>query len=74
MAWMVNEIFAEGGRDVAIRVTPGVAGVLQVYADGDKIYDKADEGGAFPTLPRVKEMRAAVKERLAAVPAAAGDS
>ena len=63
MAWMANEIFAEGGGDVAIKVTPAGGGMLQVFADGDKIYDKADEGD-FPDLTRVKELRAAVRERL----------
>jgi predicted Rdx family selenoprotein len=61
---MANEFFAEGGRDVAIKITPGTAGILQVYVDGDKIYDKAEEDGQFPTLPRVKQMRAVVRERL----------
>ena len=64
MAWMANEIFAEGGSDVAIKVTPAGGGLLEVYAGGDKIYDKAAEGGNFPDLTRVKEMRAAVRERL----------
>ena len=63
MAWMANEIFAEGGADVAIKVTPAGGGLLQVYAGGDKIYDKAEEGD-FPDLTRVKELRAAVRERL----------
>jgi hypothetical protein len=27
---MASEFFAEGGKDVAIRLTPGVAGILQV--------------------------------------------
>ena len=63
---MVGEFFAEGGADVAIKITPGTGGILQVFADGDKIYDKAEEGGAFPNLPRVKEMRAAIKEKLEA--------
>ena len=64
MAWMANEIFAEGGADVAIKVTPAGGGLLQVFADGDKIYDKAEEGGNFPDLTRVKELRAAVSQRL----------
>ncbi len=63
MAWMANEIFAEGGADVAIKVTPAGGGLLEVYAAGDKIYDKAEEGD-FPDLTRVKELRAAVRERL----------
>jgi predicted Rdx family selenoprotein len=64
---MASELFAEGGKDVAIKMTPGVAGILQVYVDGDKIFDKKEEDGKFPDLPRVKQMRAVVKERLQAL-------
>ena len=62
---MANEFFAEGGSDVAIALTPGEDGILQVIVDGDTIFDKVEEGG-HPTLDRVKEMRAAVRERLGA--------
>ena len=62
---MASEFFAEGGSDVALRLTPGTAGILQVFVDGDKVYDKAEEDGQFPNLPRVKEMRALVREKLA---------
>ena len=70
-AWMANELFAEGGKDVAIKITPGVAGILQVFMDGEKIYDKAEEDGQFPNLPRVKQMRAVLKDKIAAAPVAA---
>ena len=67
---MASEFFAEGGKDVAIKITPGVAGIMQVYVDGDKIFDKKEEDGKFPDLPRVKQMRAIVRDRLdALVPA-----
>ena len=68
---MASEFFAEAGSDVAITITPGVSGILQVFADGDKIFDKGDEGG-HPDLMRVKAMRAAIREKLAAL-VAAGD-
>lgn len=71
---MVNEFVAEGGKDVAIEVRPGVGGVLQVYVDGDKIYDKAEEGGQTPHLNRVKELRAIVRSRLDALAIAADDN
>ena len=71
---MASEIFAEGGKEVAIKLTPGVAGVLQVYVDGDKIYDKKEEDGQFPTLPRVKQMRAIVRERLESLVAVGDDN
>ncbi len=71
---MANELFAQGGKDVAIKITPGVAGILQVFIDGEKIYDKAEEDGQFPTLPRVKQMRAVLQEKLEAAPVAADDN
>ena len=67
---MASEFFAEGGKDVAIKITPGVAGIMQVYVDGDKIFDKKEEAGQMPTLPRVKELRAIIRDRLGALVAA----
>ncbi|MDP6453380.1 MAG: Rdx family protein [SAR202 cluster bacterium] len=64
---MASEMFAEGGKDVAIKMTPGVAGILQVYVDDEKIFDKKEEDGKFPDLPRVKQMRAVVRDRLEAL-------
>ena len=61
---MASEFFAEGGKNVAVRITPGTAGILQVFVDGDKIFDKAEEDGQFPNLPRVKQMRAIIREKL----------
>ena len=69
---MATEFFAEGGSDVAIALTPGENGILQVHVDGEKIFDKKDEGDKHADLPRVKEMRAVIRERLAAT-VAAGD-
>jgi len=62
---MASEFFAECGSNIAIKITPGVGGIFQVFADGDKIYDKnGEENGVFPNLPRVKELRAVLKEKL----------
>ena len=70
---MASELFAEGGKDVAIKITPGTAGILQVFVDGEKIYDKKEEDGQFPNLPRVKQMRAVVREKLESLAVAADD-
>ena len=59
---MAGEFFADGGQDVAIKITPGTGGILQVFADGDKIYDKAEEDGQIPNLSRVNEMRASIRQ------------
>ena len=66
---MATEFFATGGTDVAISLTPGGNGVLTVHVDGDKIFDKTEEG-SHPNLDRVKELKAIVKERLALAVAA----
>ena len=64
---MVAEFFAEGGGDVAIAMTPGTDGILQVFADGDKIFDRADEGGKYPDLSRIKQLRDEIRLRLTEV-------
>jgi selenoprotein W-related protein len=61
---MATEFYVTGGTDVAITLTPGDNGVLTVHVDGDKIFDKKEEGG-HPELNRLKELKAIVKERLA---------
>lgn len=68
---MVNEFVGVGGNAVSIEVKPGVSGVLQVFVDGDKIYDKQEEDGQTPHLNRVKELKAIIKDRLEAVAMAA---
>ncbi len=62
---MATEFFAEGDNNVAISLTPGVGGILQVHMDGEKIFDKSDEGG-HPNLDRVKQMRAVIRQKIAA--------
>jgi len=64
---MATELFAEGGNNVAIKVTPGVGGILQVFVDGDKVYDKKEEDNETPNLNRVKQIRAVIRERLEAM-------
>ena len=61
---MATEFYSVGGGDIAITVTPGDAGVLQVIVDGDTIYDKAKEGNETPHLNRVKELKAIVQAKL----------
>ena len=63
---MASEFFAEAGSDVSITVTPGDSGVLKVLAGGDKIFDRNDEGGKYPDLTRVKQMRDEIRRKLAA--------
>jgi len=49
---------------VAVTMTPGGGGVLQVRMNGELVYDKASEGGKTPDLYRVKEIKAELRRRI----------
>ena len=49
---------------MADRITQGVAGVFQIFLDGDKLFDKIEEGGQHPDLPRMNEIRAQLRHRI----------
>lgn len=44
-------------------MTPSDRGRLEVYQDGDKIFDRK-EAGAFPDLGKVNELKMAIAERI----------
>ena len=50
--------------DIAIKLTPADSGRLEVYLDGDKIYDVKDENRVYPNLTRVNELKMVVAERM----------
>ena len=58
-----HRIFAEGGNNVAITLTPGDSGILKVIAGGEVIFDK-DIEGTHPELTRVKEMRTEIRKKI----------
>ena len=68
---MANEFFRHYGPDAAITISPRGQGIMEVFADGERIFDKTAEG-IYPDLKRVREMRVVIDEKLAnaiAVPA-----
>ena len=44
-------------------MTPSDKGRLEVYLDGDKIFDRK-EAGAFPDLGKVNELKMAIAEKI----------
>ena len=50
--------------DIAIKLTPADSGRLEVYLDGDKIYDVKEENRVYPNLTRVNELKMVVAERI----------
>ena len=70
---MANEFFRAFGPDAAITITPGAHGRLEVYMDGEKIFDRKEEGNIYPDLPRVRQMKSRVQTKLDSIPAHADD-
>ncbi len=61
---MATEFFrSDAPGDVAIKMTPSNKGRLEVYLDGEKIFDRK-EAGAFPDLTKVNELKMAIAEKL----------
>ena len=61
---MATEFFrSDAPGDVAIKMTPSDKGRLEVYLDGDKIFDRK-EAGAFPDLGKVNELKTTIAEKI----------
>ena len=49
--------------DVALKMTPNGNGRLEVYLDGEKIFDRKEDGG-YPDLPKVNELKMTIAEKI----------
>ena len=67
---MATEIWHDFGEDAPVTLIPVADGRLEVYADGEKLFDRKAEGGIYPEMKRVREMKAAIKRKLEAATAA----
>ena len=68
---MANEFFRAFGPDAAITISPRGQGIMEVFLDGERIFDKKAEG-IYPDLSRVREMKKVISAKIAdqvAVPA-----
>jgi predicted Rdx family selenoprotein len=70
---MANEFFRHYGKDVAITISPRGQSIMEVFFNGERIYDKKGEGNVFPDLKRVREMRQFIDARLEALEPAPAD-
>ena len=61
---MANEFFRHYGKDVAITISPRGQSIMEVFFNGERIYDKKGEGNVFPDLKRVREMLAFIKNKI----------
>ena len=65
---MANEFFRAFGPDVAISISPRGQGIMEVFLDGETIFDKKGEGNIYPDLARVREMKKRIQEKIETVP------
>ncbi len=65
-SWAVSEMFAAGGTDAAIQLTPGQSGVFTIKVDGEVWYDKAQSGGT-PEIHDMKDLKARLAAKLDAL-------
>ena len=61
---MANEFFRHFGPDAAVTISPRGQGIMEVFVDGERIFDKKGEGNIYPDLKRVREMLAHVREKI----------
>ena len=61
---MATEIWHDFGEDAPVTLIPVADGRLEVYAGGEKLFDRKAEGGAYPEMRRVREIKTEIKRRL----------
>jgi predicted Rdx family selenoprotein len=61
---MATEIFHEFEADAPVTLIPVGGGRLELYANGEKLFDRKAEGGAYPEMKRVRQIKAEIRKRL----------
>ncbi len=73
--WMATEFWkSQEPGNIAIKLTPVGKGRLEVYFDGEKIYDRKAEGNKYPDLTRVSQIKLDIADRLYAMDGATDKS
>ncbi len=65
---MATEIWHDFGEDAPVTLIPVADGRLEVYANGEKLFDRKAEGGVYPEMKRVRAIKQEIQRRLDAVP------
>ena len=61
---MATEIFHEFEADAPVTLIPVGGGRLELYANGEKLFDRKEEGGAYPDLRRIRALKQEIKKRI----------
>ncbi len=70
---MATEFFRHYGKDAAIAISPRGQGIMEVFFNGERIFDRKGEGNIYPDLKRVREMRQFIDAKLEALEPAPAD-
>ncbi len=62
---MANEFFRAYGGDAAITISPRGQSIMEVFLDGEKIFDRKAEGNIYPDLGRVRKMKEVISAKIA---------
>ena len=61
---MATEIWHDFGEDAPVTLIPVADGRLELSANGEMLFDRKAEGGVYPEMKRVREIKQQIKERL----------
>jgi len=61
---MATEIWHEFGDDAPVTIIPVADGRLEVRAGTEVLFDRKAEGGIYPEMKRVREIRKRIRELL----------
>lgn len=67
---MATEIWHEFDYHAPVTLIPVADGRLEVWANDDKIFDRKAEGGAYPEMERVRQIKQQIKQKLQTLSAA----
>mgnify|MGYP000061815548 CR=1 FL=1 len=70
---MANEFFRHFGPDASVAISPRGQGIMEVFVDGERIFDKKGEGDVSPVLKRVRAMLDFIQEKISALEPAPAD-
>jgi len=63
-AWMATEIWHEFGAEAPVTLIPSDKGRLEVFANGKTLFDRKAEGGIYPDMTRVREIKKQIAEMI----------
>ena len=61
---MATEIWHDFGEDAPVTLIPVAGGRLEVYAGGETLFDRKAEGGVYPEMKRVRQIKQEIQRRL----------